>query len=230
MVCSTQIWKNVLAQKRILYYSPPPVVSLTHHGMLDSKTSARLFLPHAFLPVLSTCTLAASFLPQHEIPTNPAFYINLNDISYFSPLPHYVACTTDSVILSKPQYYDLFLDHGVPVAGGPPIGGLGSNIAPPPRYFLTDLDRTRYRELRRIINETAREGETKPKKAFGGASASDSRTRLVVEATDDVSQADSGFSEGRQPDEAERERIERADHAMALEMERLTDTRIAKWV
>jgi hypothetical protein len=28
------IWKNVLAQKRILFFAPPPVLSLNHHGGL----------------------------------------------------------------------------------------------------------------------------------------------------------------------------------------------------
>jgi hypothetical protein len=130
---------------------------------------------------------------------------------------------------------------------------------------LTDLDKTRYRELRKIINETAKEGESKATGKKGKASASfsaqhsatsllpettpntaDSSAYLIPDSglrtTDDISQADSGFSEGRKTSESvgversrdsaegERERMLQADRIMAQEMERLTDTRIAKWV
>ncbi|KAI9025590.1 hypothetical protein DFJ74DRAFT_642594 [Hyaloraphidium curvatum] len=225
-----QIWKNVLAQKRILFFAPPPVLSLTHH-------------------VLSALTLGAHHLESGpEVPTDPVFYVNLNDIIEVSHKPHYIGCTTDSIILSKPQYYDLFLDHGIPVSGGPPVGGLGSNVAPAPKFFVTELDKSRYRELRKIISEAAREAERPRVGAAAGApSASDSGAFLLPDPSpasnaDVASQTDSGFSEGRKDsgtsaraeegtaeEEAERERMVAADRQLAQEMERTTDTRIAKY-
>lgn len=87
------LWKFVLLQKRILFFSPPPV------GV-------------ACYRVYCACLLASHGIPfGFETGSNPLFFTNVCDLSALKEEHKYVACTTEKIFESKLEVYDVYVDN-----------------------------------------------------------------------------------------------------------------------
>ncbi|XP_068722188.1 DENN domain-containing protein 11-like [Montipora capricornis] len=87
------LWKFVLLQKRILFFSPPPV------GV-------------ACYRVYCACLLASHGIPfGFETGSNPLFFTNVCDLSALKDEHKYVACTTEKIFENKLEVYDVYVDN-----------------------------------------------------------------------------------------------------------------------
>ncbi|CAG8724963.1 637_t:CDS:2, partial [Racocetra persica] len=127
------LWKAALLKKRILFYSPPPIV------------------------VYGTCLLAnipsavTRSLKNKVDKIKPLFSVGINDISMIQSAENgYVACTTDRVLQHKNHLFDLLVNmparesnHSHPTLVASPGSHLSTNIN------ATDI--RRYRVLLKIL-------------------------------------------------------------------------------
>ncbi|XP_064599038.1 DENN domain-containing protein 11-like isoform X2 [Liolophura sinensis] len=87
------LWKYVLLQKRLLFFSPPPI------GVVCYR-------------VYCTCCLG-----NHDIEglgsqsIKPHFYINVADIETLESEVAYIACTTEKIFESKTHLYDVYINN-----------------------------------------------------------------------------------------------------------------------
>ncbi|CAI8038692.1 DENN domain-containing protein 11 [Geodia barretti] len=87
------LWKLALLKKRILIFSPPPI------GVVCYR-------------VYCTCLLTDHSLGGDlDLDCNPMFYVNVNDIDSLRSTRHYVACTSEQILQSKTELYDVFVDQ-----------------------------------------------------------------------------------------------------------------------
>nr|CAB3258649.1 protein LCHN-like [Phallusia mammillata] len=92
------LWKLVLLQKRILFYSQPPI------GVVCYR-------------VYCACCLGKITLDgfDHKQP-KPYFYVNIADIDHLETEMSYIACTTESIFHEKNQLYDIYVNNQVVTA------------------------------------------------------------------------------------------------------------------
>jgi len=87
------LWKLVLLQQRILFFSPPPA------GISSYR-------------VYCTCLLGSHAVPYvYDWNPNPLFSVNVMDIAQLSSKERYVACTTEKIFELKKEVYDAFVDN-----------------------------------------------------------------------------------------------------------------------
>ncbi|XP_013392834.1 protein LCHN [Lingula anatina] len=88
------LWKFALLQKRIIFFSPPPI------GVVCYR-------------VYCACCLANHSsdlrISSHEV--EPYFYINVADIDSLESEVSFIACTTEKIFQSKTQLYDVYVDN-----------------------------------------------------------------------------------------------------------------------
>ncbi|RDD43206.1 Protein LCHN [Trichoplax sp. H2] len=116
------LWRLILLQKKILFYSPPPV------GI-------------ACYRVYCCSLLSSSSISLRESQTQPQFYVNVADIAELSSTKTYVACTTEKVFESKKNLYDAFIDIRN-------ISSTSPNIEPLTK--VTSEDRKRFAALSQL--------------------------------------------------------------------------------
>eukprot|EP01104_Vermistella_antarctica_P004479 TRINITY_DN1491_c0_g5_i1.p1 TRINITY_DN1491_c0_g5~~TRINITY_DN1491_c0_g5_i1.p1 ORF type:complete len:410 (+),score=63.21 TRINITY_DN1491_c0_g5_i1:39-1268(+) len=87
------LWKAVMLNKRILFYSPPPVGMLCNKVLFTTWMALQRHSPY-----------------MHIKPPNPLYYISVADIDHIRKLKSYVACTTESIFKLKPDLYDIYVD------------------------------------------------------------------------------------------------------------------------
>ncbi|XP_070574662.1 DENN domain-containing protein 11-like [Ptychodera flava] len=88
------LWKYILLQKRILFFSPPP------------------------MGVVCYRVYCACLLGQHNVMIQPSgkdikphFYVNIADIENLQTELAYVACTTEKIFEEKKDLYDVYVDN-----------------------------------------------------------------------------------------------------------------------
>ncbi|KXJ13053.1 protein LCHN [Exaiptasia diaphana] len=87
------LWKFVLLQKRILFFSPPPV------GV-------------ACYRVYCACLLASHGIPfGFETGSNPLFFTNVCDLDTLQNEHKYIACTTEKIFEMKDDVWDVYIDN-----------------------------------------------------------------------------------------------------------------------
>ncbi|XP_031560300.1 DENN domain-containing protein 11-like [Actinia tenebrosa] len=87
------LWKLVLLQKRILFFSPPPV------GV-------------ACYRVYCACLLASHGIPfGFETGSNPLFFTNVCDLETLHNEHKYIACTTEKIFETKEGVWDVYVDN-----------------------------------------------------------------------------------------------------------------------
>ncbi|XP_057291637.1 DENN domain-containing protein 11-like [Hydractinia symbiolongicarpus] len=120
------LWKFVLLQKRILYFAPPPVGVQCYRvyctGLLGSNGLG----------------LLRSLCP------NLLFCVGVSSCSSLSSMDSFVACTTESILATKPETYDLYLNK--------------QTLQCPNEYLRTithinSADSARFTRLRKYSNE-----------------------------------------------------------------------------
>ncbi|XP_064641137.1 DENN domain-containing protein 11-like isoform X2 [Lineus longissimus] len=88
------LWKYVLLQKRILFFSPPPI------GVVCYR-------------VYCGCSLGNHSMPEMMSGREPKpfFYVNVADIETLESEVSYIACTTEKIFESKTHLYDVYVDN-----------------------------------------------------------------------------------------------------------------------
>ncbi|XP_077983342.1 DENN domain-containing protein 11-like [Glandiceps talaboti] len=88
------LWKYILLQKRIVFFSPPPI------GVVCYRV------------------YCACLLGQHNVmmqssgkEVKPHFYVNIADIDSLQLEMAYVACTTEKIFQEKKDLYDIYVDN-----------------------------------------------------------------------------------------------------------------------
>ncbi|XP_061189570.1 DENN domain-containing protein 11-like [Saccostrea echinata] len=126
------LWKLVLLQKRILFFSPPPI------GVVCYK-------------VYCACCLGNHEVGKlgHEV--QPHFYVNVADIETLETEVAYIACTTEKIFETKTYLHDVYVDNQVITAHTPVVQEL---------LKLSDADKDKYNKLlnRRSANQFSYEG------------------------------------------------------------------------
>ncbi|XP_076449359.1 DENN domain-containing protein 11-like [Babylonia areolata] len=87
------LWKFALLQKRIIFFSPPPI------GVVCYR-------------VYCACCLGSHNV--HDLGNRdlrPYFYINVADIETLEDEISYIACTTEKIFESKSHLYDIYVDN-----------------------------------------------------------------------------------------------------------------------
>ncbi|XP_050398253.1 DENN domain-containing protein 11 [Patella vulgata] len=87
------LWKFALLQRRILFFSPPPI------GVVCYRVYCACCLGH------HNVTSLMSENPQ------PHFYVNVADIEALENEVSYIACTTEKIFESKTHLYDVYVDN-----------------------------------------------------------------------------------------------------------------------
>ncbi|XP_071091811.1 DENN domain-containing protein 11-like [Haliotis cracherodii] len=114
------LWKFALLQKRILFFSPPPI------GVVCYR-------------VYCACCLGnhnIQGLTRHDI--RPHFYVNVADIEALENEMTYIACTTEKIFESKTHLYDVYIDNQLVRAHTPALKDL---------LKISDADREKYAKL-----------------------------------------------------------------------------------
>ncbi|XP_074644724.1 DENN domain-containing protein 11-like isoform X2 [Tubulanus polymorphus] len=87
------LWKYILLQKRILFFSPPPI------GVVCYR-------------VYCACCLGNhSVMELSGRECKPHFYVNVADIETLETEMSYIACTTEKIFECKTQLYDIYVDN-----------------------------------------------------------------------------------------------------------------------
>ncbi|XP_072013324.1 DENN domain-containing protein 11-like [Amphiura filiformis] len=87
------LWKYVLLQKRIVFFSPPPI------GVVCFR-------------VYCACLLGAHDIALSSgTETKPFFYINIADIDMLESEVSYIACTTEKIFEEKKSLHDVYVDN-----------------------------------------------------------------------------------------------------------------------
>lgn len=89
------LWKLALLQKRILFFSPPPIGVVCYRVYCTS------------------CLAKHIFTKQTRKLTKPYFYVNIADIEQLESEMSYVACTTEKIFCEKPALYDVYVDNRI---------------------------------------------------------------------------------------------------------------------
>ncbi|XP_039264863.2 DENN domain-containing protein 11-like [Styela clava] len=89
------LWKLALLQKRILFFSPPPIGVVCYRVYCTS------------------CLAKQIFTKQTRKLTKPYFYVNIADIEQLENEMSYIACTTEKIFCEKPHLYDVYVDNRV---------------------------------------------------------------------------------------------------------------------
>lgn len=104
------IWKYALLKRRIMFFSPVPV----HQSCLD---------------VFAASLLTRNDVPFFDIKQLPLFFVTINDIPYLETFKPpvvtamnqaeavknrhgYIACTSDAIIETKPELWDIYIKNG----------------------------------------------------------------------------------------------------------------------
>lgn len=88
------LWKYALLQRRILFFSPPPI------GVVCYR-------------VYCCCCLASHDITGLGSTLKPHFYVNVADIETLETEVNYIACTTEKIFESKTSLYDVYVDNQV---------------------------------------------------------------------------------------------------------------------
>ena len=87
------LWRLVLLQTRMLFYSPPPLEVSCYR-------------------VYSACLLGSHHIPTaFTVHQEPLFFVEVNDIDLMSTMPKFVACTSEKIFETKKTIYDVFIDR-----------------------------------------------------------------------------------------------------------------------
>ncbi|KAK3733984.1 hypothetical protein QZH41_009839, partial [Actinostola sp. cb2023] len=117
------LWKFVLLQKRILFFSPPPV------GV-------------ACYRVYCACLLASHGIPfGFETGSNPLFFTNVCDLDTLQNEHKYVACTTEKIFESKDEVWDVYIDNQNIRAKGHLSSMVHPNYSDRQRFEMLDIYR-----------------------------------------------------------------------------------------
>jgi hypothetical protein len=121
------LWKLALLQKRILFYSTPPV----------GKTCLQVYF---------NCLMTSHQL-RMEIDTDPhpQFYISVSDIELLRSKRTYIACTTEHIMQSKEDLFDVLVANRR-------ITSPSSYVEP--LLMVTRQDQARFRHLQEIVNNS----------------------------------------------------------------------------
>ena len=87
------LWRYVLLNKRVIFYSVPPI----------SDLCARVFCASQMI------NTSFEFINKRQH-LKPFFYVNVMDIEQLQQQPFYIACTTEKIFESKDHLYDLFVN------------------------------------------------------------------------------------------------------------------------
>ncbi|XP_052815250.1 DENN domain-containing protein 11-like [Mya arenaria] len=88
------LWKYALLEKRILFFSPPPI------GVVCYR-------------VYCACCLANHDMRGMGRKVKPHFYVNVADIETLESEVTYIACTTEKIFETKTSLYDIYVDNQV---------------------------------------------------------------------------------------------------------------------
>ncbi|KAK3085670.1 hypothetical protein FSP39_006920 [Pinctada imbricata] len=88
------LWKFVLLQRRILFFSPPPI------GVVCYR-------------VYCACCLGNHDMGRLGHEEKPHFYVNVADIEALESEVSYIACTTEKIFEMKTSLYDVYVDNQV---------------------------------------------------------------------------------------------------------------------
>ncbi|XP_060552703.1 DENN domain-containing protein 11-like [Ruditapes philippinarum] len=88
------LWKYALLEKRILFFSPPPI------GVVCYR-------------VYCACCLANHDLRGLGRRYKPQFYVNVADIETLESEVMYIACTTEKIFETKTSLYDVYVDNQI---------------------------------------------------------------------------------------------------------------------
>ncbi|KAH3774503.1 DENN domain-containing protein 11-like [Dreissena polymorpha] len=88
------LWKYALLEKRILFFSPPPI------GVVCYR-------------VYCACCLTNHDIRGLGRKVKPHFYVNVADIETLETEVTYLACTTEKIFESKTSLYDVYVDNQV---------------------------------------------------------------------------------------------------------------------
>ncbi|XP_060083226.1 DENN domain-containing protein 11-like [Ylistrum balloti] len=88
------LWKFALLQRRLLFFSPPPI------GVVCYR-------------VYCACCLANRDIPGLGHDMKPHFYVNIADIETLESEVAYIACTTEKIFEMKTCLYDVYIDNQI---------------------------------------------------------------------------------------------------------------------
>lgn len=114
------LWKYILLQKRILFFSPPPI------GVVCYR-------------VYCACCLGnhdMRGLVNQEV--TPHFYINIADIEALETEVAYIACTTEKIFESKTHLFDVYVNNQNVTTNSPVLKEL---------LKVSDADRDKFTKL-----------------------------------------------------------------------------------
>jgi hypothetical protein len=86
------IWKYALLNKRLLFYSAPPINDLCSRVICSSEMISTNF----------------NYVTKRQM-LRPYFYVNVTDIESLQEQPFFSACTSERIFESKEFLYDLFI-------------------------------------------------------------------------------------------------------------------------
>ncbi|XP_041375104.1 DENN domain-containing protein 11-like [Gigantopelta aegis] len=100
------LWKFALLQKRILFFSPPPI------GVVCYRVYCACCLGNHNIQGLTSFDL------------RPHFYVNVADIESLESEIAYIACTTEKIFECKTHLFDVYVDNQIIHAHSPALCGL----------------------------------------------------------------------------------------------------------
>ncbi|KAL1920043.1 uncharacterized protein VTP21DRAFT_1189 [Calcarisporiella thermophila] len=134
------LWKAVLLQKKIIFYTTPPLEDACHYVYGTS--------------LLATESHNDRLISNIREKIKLIFTVTVNEIEFLSATEHgYAACTSDKIYHLKSQIYDLCVNLPTSPASGPEL------VFSPSMHhlnlnWLNVGDIQRYNELREILEET----------------------------------------------------------------------------
>jgi hypothetical protein len=88
------LWKYVLLNKRIMFYSLPPISELCSRVLCSSHMASTSF----------------NFASSKQM-LKPFFYVSVTDIDQLQQEPFYLACTSEKIFENKEFLYDLYVNE-----------------------------------------------------------------------------------------------------------------------
>jgi len=132
------LWKAMLLNKKIVFYSPPPI------GVVCYRVYCSCFLPRH------------SMARVNSVDPNAIFYISVADIDGLSAMKMFTACTTENIFEVKKHLYDVYVNNQQ------------IQISNPANKILevTYADKERYAKLTYLINQLDQKNEEKKLREF----------------------------------------------------------------
>lgn len=122
------LWRCILLNKRVLFYSAPPIADLCYRVYCASQLGNTSF----------------NYASSKQL-IRPFFYVNVMDIERLQAEPFYIACTTEKILLNRNEIFDILSENS----------SLSSVLVENQKSLLkvSSQDRKRYDSLMRQLNK-----------------------------------------------------------------------------